>query len=359
MSKIVCDVCGTSFADSANQCPICGCAATAENCYMPIMEEKTETVNNGTYTYVKGGRFSKANVKKRNGGKEPVRVTKTEKAEKKLVKVKTAKETDGKKKKSNLGLMIAVLALFLVIVAVVLYITFGIFLKDNDQGNDPVKVQQTDDAQDDEQDQPEDVQIPCTELTPNVLSIELTQENYTAKLEVVTGPEDTTDVLEFKSSDETVVIVDSEGNVTAVGEGTAQIEIKCGDEIAFVDVTSSYVAENAEEEENEENAEENEEEQEQVDSSENNNDLLGNGNYKFNTYLNKLDFSLNPGESHELILRDPYGNKVEFTLESKTPGVCTVEGNVVTAVNSGNATVVVTATDGGNTYRFVGEVIVW
>lgn len=357
MSKIVCDVCGTSFADSANQCPICGCAATAENCFMPVLEEKTETVNNGTYTYVKGGRFSKANVKKRNGGKEPERIEKTPKAqkpEKKASKVSQQKpvKATGKKKKSNLGLMIAVVALFVAIVAVALYITFGIVLRDNEKdASEPAK--KVTDTQTGDQDTPEDVKIPCTGLTPMALSIELTQENNTAKLEVTKAPEDTTDVLEFISHDETIVMVDSEGNVVAVGTGPTLITIKCGEQTTTVEVTSSYVAENAE------NEEEKNEEDQQTDPSGNNNDLLDNGTYKFNTYMQKLDFSLYPGHDFELSLRDTYGNKIEFTVESLTTGVCTVDGKVVTAVNSGNATLVVIATDGDNTYRFTGEVIVW
>ena len=60
MSKIICDVCGTSYPDSAAQCPICGCVkpSNAENCG-PEMEEDIG------YAFVKGGRFSKSNVRKR------------------------------------------------------------------------------------------------------------------------------------------------------------------------------------------------------------------------------------------------------------------------------------------------------
>ena len=30
MSKIICDVCGTSYPESANQCPICGCVRSGD-----------------------------------------------------------------------------------------------------------------------------------------------------------------------------------------------------------------------------------------------------------------------------------------------------------------------------------------
>ena len=60
MSKIICDICGTSYADTATQCPICGCVRPAEP--QPVPEEVN---NSSAYTYVKGGRFSKKKKKKR------------------------------------------------------------------------------------------------------------------------------------------------------------------------------------------------------------------------------------------------------------------------------------------------------
>ena len=59
MNKIICNVCGTSYPENATQCPICGYVQTAETAL-------TNDNTTSTYTYVKGGRFSKANVKKRN-----------------------------------------------------------------------------------------------------------------------------------------------------------------------------------------------------------------------------------------------------------------------------------------------------
>lgn len=67
MSKIICDVCGTSYPESATQCPICGCVRPAEVVTVSSEGNPVEMPTSGTYTYVKGGRFSKSNVKKRNG----------------------------------------------------------------------------------------------------------------------------------------------------------------------------------------------------------------------------------------------------------------------------------------------------
>ena len=63
MSKIICEVCGTSYPDTTVQCPICGCVRPG-NAHSVTANKQDE--NDGGYTYVKGGRFSKANVRKRN-----------------------------------------------------------------------------------------------------------------------------------------------------------------------------------------------------------------------------------------------------------------------------------------------------
>ena len=55
MNKIVCYVCGTSYPENATQCPICGYVQTAET-------SASAGSGEGSYTYVIGGRFSKANV---------------------------------------------------------------------------------------------------------------------------------------------------------------------------------------------------------------------------------------------------------------------------------------------------------
>ena len=105
MNKIVCYVCGTSYPENATQCPICGYVQTAE---ASVSANSAE----GGYTYVKGGRFSKANVKKRTqanvqSGQAPV---------------PTKKHSTKKAKKSNVGSIILIVVLLLAIFAVVSYI---------------------------------------------------------------------------------------------------------------------------------------------------------------------------------------------------------------------------------------------
>ena len=63
MSKIICDVCGTAFAENAAQCPICGSAKRRN----PMTTNRNnDNVEESGYKAVRGGRFSKQNVRKRN-----------------------------------------------------------------------------------------------------------------------------------------------------------------------------------------------------------------------------------------------------------------------------------------------------
>ena len=66
MSKIICDVCGTRYPDSAEQCPICGCVHN----FVPEQPNEAETVMEEEFVVPagkaeRGGHFSKANVRKR------------------------------------------------------------------------------------------------------------------------------------------------------------------------------------------------------------------------------------------------------------------------------------------------------
>lgn len=220
MSKIICDVCGTSYPDTAAQCPICGCAKPADaTAFDSTAENVTEAA--GSYTYVKGGRFSKSNVRKRNKGN--------------AVPVVRAKEEDPDDEpldngnKSNKGLVIAVLVLLLAIVAVVIYIAVRFFLPAyGGFGNNDSTTAATTTVATTTEETEDDGLIHCTGLNVTDTVISFTDAGQAWKLNVQAEPADTTDVITYASSDESVAMVSEEGIVTAVGSGDATITITCG-----------------------------------------------------------------------------------------------------------------------------------
>lgn len=219
MNKVVCNLCGTSYPENATQCPICG--------YVRSAEASPENSGNSTYTYVKGGRFSKANVKKRN------------QAAGTLTQSAVAVEKKGKRseQKSAAGLTIVIIVLLLAIVAVLGYIALRFFLP-NDflfEGLDNLKMpsSQGEDApvvEDPLEDETETAapDLSCKEVTLSQTQIVFEAIGSECTLSVTTDPADTTDTIQYSSSDPSVISVSDDGIVKAENEGSAVITVTCG-----------------------------------------------------------------------------------------------------------------------------------
>ena len=219
MSKVICDVCGTSYPETSTQCPICGCVRPVDA--PGIMEEDAERRASGTYQHVKGGRFSNANVRKRNASKQAV-------ARKKAAPEEKAPAKKRKKKNSgNTGLIITIIVLLLAILAVVGYIIVKFFLPAEKPENQEPEIVTTGLVEDPT---PEtDPEILCEEIVLDASEFVLNAVGEQASLNAVFTPADTTDVPLFVSNNEAVATVDQAGMVTAVDFGEATITVSCGD----------------------------------------------------------------------------------------------------------------------------------
>lgn len=232
MNKVVCNLCGTSYPENAAQCPICGYARSAES---------SADTGNGTYTYVKGGRFSKANVKKRNQAAAGIRKESA-----------VAVEANASQKNRGTGLTVVVIILLLAIIAVLGYIALRFFLP-NDflfEGLDNMTLPNSSQEQEyvptetEEEESTADSQTVETEpdLSCTAVVIDRTQIQFTAisdevKLTVELDPVDTIDELTFASSDTSVATVSADGVVKSVGEGSATISVTCGEVTTECSVT--------------------------------------------------------------------------------------------------------------------------
>lgn len=229
MNKIVCDVCGTSYPDTALQCPICGTAKTDAN--------KATGGAEAGYAYVKGGRFSKANVRKRNAGQKelprvvaPVKQKKEAPAPKPEKKPAAPKKTVEKKQEqgSNVSNLILVIIAALLVVAIIVVCVMIVREHIGDKKN-PNTSNQTSSTQ-----TTTTVKgtVPCTELTLALNSHTFTMAGDSFMISVKKFPADTTDSVRFESSDEEIATVDDKGIITAVADGTATIYVYCGDQMA-------------------------------------------------------------------------------------------------------------------------------
>ena len=246
MSKIICDVCGTSYADTADQCPICGTAKT------DVTPGATEGGESG-YAYVKGGRFSQNNVRKHNSGdgelprttdeEKPARKPRAARKEETPAPTRRPRSTEesGETPKpvrrprnsekaedeqpSNLPLIIIVAVLLVAILAVCAYIGVFVYNKyvDRDLSADNNPSSSTDVG---------GQTVPCTGVTIDGLeSYTFTGINESYMLSVNCDPAGTTDELIW-DFDENVVALEKVGNywyLSPVAPGETTVTVTCGE----------------------------------------------------------------------------------------------------------------------------------
>lgn len=231
MSKVICEVCGTAYPEAANQCPICGCVRSGDT--VPVEESPAVSQDSETraYAYIKGGRFSKRNVKKRICTNQEQEVTEA-----------TNEAPEEKKSAIDKLLTAAVIVLLLSIIAVIFYIAVNFFglelplFRNSDQPSDPPVITTTEPSAEattsgtTEAEQTTGVvNVPCEALRLDETTIKLEKIGAVALLNVYTEPNNTTDTVTFMSSNEAVATVTDSGKVVAVGNGEAIITISCGE----------------------------------------------------------------------------------------------------------------------------------
>jgi len=238
MNKIICDVCGTAYPETAAQCPICGCAKP-DSGGMPPLDGGEGAVAERSYTYVKGGRFSKSNVRKRNKANGTYRNYDPDDDD--LIEQELPP--------SNKGLIIAVVLLLLAIAAVVVYIVLNFGSSAEPSGaTEPSSVQTQPDTQPSSESTDPGVQttpstedtlpedLSCTGLTPAESVITLTQPGEERLINVTVTPENTDDPITYVSADPGIATVSDSGRVTAVAAGSTEITVTCGDISAVITV---------------------------------------------------------------------------------------------------------------------------
>ena len=258
MSKIICDVCGTRYPDSADQCPICGCShnpAAQTQEAEPVMEE--EIVESGRKAE-RGGHFSKSNVRKRNRNQpiyEESEVPVVRAAEREEEEEDSFEEFEDANKKGGIILNVLLVIVILALLAVSSYI-FLKFLMPNFMDKEVVPTEPsivetmapteapTDEFTEDLTEAPtEDPDMACEQLSIEVTDITLNEEGAMFLLNVQALPENTTDPIMYISSNEDVATVNEEGRVTAVGEGSVVISIFCGEQQTECNVICNFSTE--------------------------------------------------------------------------------------------------------------------
>lgn len=225
MSKVICDICGTVYQDSADSCPICGCSKdySVEDLEETVLEEEAAPVK------AKGGRFSAANQERNReifdyDAVNPEDLDEEDEDEEEDAYDEEAYE---EKPKSNTFLVILLTILIFLLLAASGFIFLRYFLP-NMLGEETVPTTVATVPSESQTEETTEPTIPCESLVLTSDKAELSKEGQMWLLHVKVMPEDTTDTLTFVSADESVVTVTDDGKLVAVGEGSTTIYITCG-----------------------------------------------------------------------------------------------------------------------------------
>ena len=232
MSKVICDICGTVYQDTADSCPICGYSQIVEEDIMA--EELLEDTGR-----VKAGRFAQNRKNREYLDYDEDELD--EEYEDEEDEDDYDEDEDSDAPRSNTGLVIFLVVVIMLLLAAIGYVFFRYFLPNmggNDDANKPgISLVSPEETETEPTTEPT---IPCDSIVLTGGMAELSREGQYWLLHVKVMPEDTTDDLIFISEDESIATVTQDGKITATGEGETTIYITCGKQQINCPVIVSY-----------------------------------------------------------------------------------------------------------------------
>lgn len=234
MSKIICDICGTSYPKTAECCPICGCAPGVATDLMTDERRAEETVELSRGKAAKKHIFDFDEVNTLEDQEDP------EVEEQGEYDEEDEDEEEAPRYNVFVVILLTVLIVALLVAAGFIFVKY--FLPN--MGDKTETVPEPTVQQIVETTESLDSRIPCETLILNsALKAELNEVGFAHLINVMPSPKDTTDVLTFVSADPGVATVSEDGKITAVAEGETIVTISCGDIQMFVNVVCDFTPE--------------------------------------------------------------------------------------------------------------------
>lgn len=238
MSKVICDICGTVYQDTAESCPICGYSQISgfDEFQEDLLEDETLITRN------KGGRFAETNVKKKH--KEIFDYDEVNADEDDEPADSYDEEEDYEEAPKANTVVVAILVIvIMLLLAAAGFIFFRFFLPNLTGADDHTAATVATEPAETETEATTEPTIPCQSIALTGGMAELTKEGQYWLLNVKVMPEDTTDELTYTSGDESIATVTEDGRITAVGEGETTVYITCGKQQINCPVIVKYVEE--------------------------------------------------------------------------------------------------------------------
>lgn len=233
MSKIICDICGTSYQETAECCPICGCARDAASHFLAadILTEEIAELEGVVSKKKQIFDYDEVNmIPEQDDSEEDEDAAGYEEEE----------EEEQPRHNTFVVILLTVLIVALLLAAGFIFVKY--FLPN--MGGEEETVPETTVAQLPETTEATELRIPCETLVLNSSAkAELTEVGFSHLINVMPSPKDTTDVLTFVSADQSIATVSEDGKITAVAEGETIVTISCGDVQMFVNVVCKFVPE--------------------------------------------------------------------------------------------------------------------
>ena len=235
MNKIICDICGTSYPDTADCCPICGCSRDAADGILggDLLEQTAEeTVQDSPRKRKEIFDYDEVNSEPEE---ESVTYAQTD-----YDGEEDEEEEEEPRQNTLVVIVLTVLIALLLMAAGFIFVRYFLPNIGGKEDAAPQTTQETELAST----ETTVLSIPCQELyIISGKTVELNEEGQMFLLHVKASPENTTDKILFTSGDESVATVTEDGKITAVSEGETVITISCGVSVMECPVTVKYVEE--------------------------------------------------------------------------------------------------------------------
>lgn len=228
MSKIICDICGTTYPSSAECCPICGCTNALDNDPDDFLEETSTKASASARASRKREIFDFDEVNTENDPEE--------------VDEEEDYDEEEEETRHNTGVVILLTVMIVVLLGAAAFIFFRYFMPNmNQEETVPTTVAVQETQLPAETTLPT---IPCQQMVmTNAGVAHLNAEGQQFLLHIKALPENTTDKIIYTSGDTNIATVTEDGKITAVSEGETVIYISCGEHSIDCPVIVEYVEE--------------------------------------------------------------------------------------------------------------------
>lgn len=230
MSKIICDICGTTYQDTADCCPICGCSRDSS---MDFLDEAFELEESPAD--VKKGKFSSKNRKEIFDYDE----VNADATETEILDEDPEDDTEvyESRPKSNTGVIVTLTVLIALLLMFAAFLGFRYILPNL---KDEVPASTPSAADTEYLAEPTSNAVHCQNLGNISGPAVLNEPGQYFLLNIVKVPEDSTDEIIYQSENESIATVSADGKITAVAEGETVIFITCGKVQLTCPVTVKY-----------------------------------------------------------------------------------------------------------------------